>query len=109
MKRAASLRQRLSDWKNLAQRLSDAVELANMNDESLRPELEAEAASLEKIVHQKELNTMLSGKYDRGDAILTINAGAGGTDSQDWAAMLQRMYLRWAEQHGYETEILDMT
>jgi peptide chain release factor 2 len=109
MKRAASLRQRIADWKNLAQRLSDAVELAQMNDESLRPELEAEATSLEKIVHQKELNTMLSGKYDRGDALLTINAGAGGTDSQDWSEMLQRMYLRWAEQHGYETEILDMT
>ena len=52
---------------------------------------------------------MLSGKYDQGDALLTINAGAGGTDSQDWSAMLQRMYLRWAEQRGYETEILDMT
>lgn len=109
MKRIANLRQRIEDWKKLSQRLSDAVELAQMNDESLRPELEAEATSLEKIVHQKEMNTMLSGKYDRGDALLTINAGAGGTDSQDWSEMLQRMYLRWAERNGYETEILDMT
>lgn len=109
MKRIARLRQRIEDWKNLAQRTSDAAELASLDDESLRPELEVEAASLEKLVHQKELNTMLSGKFDRGDALLTINAGAGGTDSQDWSAMLQRMYLRWAEQHGYETEILDMT
>jgi len=109
MKRIAQTRQRISDWKSLVQRLSDARELAEMYDESLRPELEAEAAQLEKLVHQKELNTMLSGKYDQGDALLTINAGAGGTDSQDWSEMLQRMYLRWAEQHGYETEVLDMT
>ena len=109
MKRIAQTRQRISDWKSLVQRLSDARELAEMYDESLRPELEAEAALLEKLVHQKELNTMLSGKYDQGDALLTINAGAGGTDSQDWSEMLQRMYLRWAEQHGYETEVLDMT
>ena len=89
--------------------MSDARELAELGDESMRAELEAEANKLEKQVHQKELNTMLSGKFDRGDALLTINAGAGGTDSQDWAEMLQRMYLRWAEHHGYETEVLDMT
>jgi peptide chain release factor 2 len=52
---------------------------------------------------------MLSGPYDQGNALLTINSGAGGTDSQDWAAMLLRMYLRWCENHGYETEILDMS
>ncbi len=52
---------------------------------------------------------MFSGRYDEDDAILAIHAGAGGTDSQDWAAMLERMYLRWAERHGYETEILDRT
>jgi len=109
MKRTARLRQRIADWKTLVQRLSDARELAEMNDESLRSELEVEVDQLAKLVYQKELNTMLSGKYDQGDALLTINAGAGGTDSQDWSAMLQRMYLRWAEQSGYETEILDMT
>jgi peptide chain release factor 2 len=109
MKRTARLRQRVKEWKNLTQRLADARELAELDDESLRPELEVEAEKLEKVVHQKELNTMLSGKFDQGDALLTINAGAGGTDSQDWSAMLQRMYLRWAEQRGYETEILDMT
>jgi peptide chain release factor 2 len=109
MKRTARLRERIREWKSLTQRLADARELAEMDDESLRPELEAETKQLEKIVHQKELNTLLSGKFDQGNALLTINAGAGGTDSQDWSAMLQRMYLRWAEQHGYETEILDMT
>ncbi len=52
---------------------------------------------------------MLSGSYDRGNALLAIHAGAGGTDSQDWAEMLQRMYLRWCENHNYETEVLDLT
>ncbi len=109
MKKIAALRGRIECWQTLTQRLSDARELSELGDESMRAELEAEANKLEKQVHQKELNTMLSGKFDRGDALLTINAGAGGTDSQDWAEMLHRMYLRWAEQHGYETEILDMT
>jgi peptide chain release factor 2 len=109
MKRIARLRNRIEEWQSLAQRLSDARELAEMGDESMRAELEAESAALDKLVYQKELNTMLSGKYDRGDALLTINAGAGGTDSQDWSAMLQRMYLRWAERNGYETEMIDLT
>ncbi len=109
MKKMAGLRQEIEDWQTLAQRISDARELAELGDESLRSELEPEAAKLEKIVAQKELTTMLSGKHDRGNALLTINAGAGGTDSQDWSAMLQRMYLRWAEQHGYEAEVIDQT
>jgi len=52
---------------------------------------------------------MLSGPYDDDDALLAIHAGAGGTDSQDWAAMLERMYLRWADERGYKSEILDRT
>lgn len=109
MKKIAGLRNRIESWQNLTQRLSDARELAELDDESIRKDLETEAAELEKLVHQKELNTMLSGKFDKGDALLTINAGAGGTDSQDWSQMVERMYLRWAERRGYETEILDMT
>jgi peptide chain release factor 2 len=109
MKKIAGLRNRIESWQNLTQRLSDARELSELDDESMRADLEAEATELEKLVHQKELNTMLSGKFDKGDALLTINAGAGGTDSQDWSQMLERMYLRWAERRGYETEILDMT
>ncbi len=93
----------------MRQRLEDALELAQMGDEALREELEPEAEALEKEVERREFRAMLSGRYDRGDALLTINAGAGGTDSQDWAAMLQRMYLRWAENSGFKTEILDST
>jgi peptide chain release factor 2 len=109
MKESSDLRTRIESWESLVGRIQDAVELSELEDESLRPELEPEIEAVEKLVAQKELNTMLSGKYDHGDALLSINAGAGGTDSQDWAAMLQRMYLRWAEQRGYQTEILDST
>lgn len=97
----------MDSWQNLAGRINDALELAQLEDESLRPELEREATTLENEISQREFLAMLSGKYDKGDALLAIHAGAGGTDSQDWAEMLQRMYLRWAESHGYKTEILD--
>ncbi len=66
-------------------------------------------SALESELDKRSFTAMLSGKYDRDSAILAIHAGAGGTDSQDWAAMLERMYLRWAEQRGYATEILDLT
>jgi peptide chain release factor 2 len=89
--------------------LRDAHELVSLGDDSLRGELEAEIAQLEKEAERKAFYAMLSGPYDQDDAILAIHAGAGGTDSQDWAAMLMRMYLRWAEKRGYQTEILDMT
>jgi len=62
---------------------------------------------LEKSLNQKETELLFSGKYDQGNAILAIHSGAGGTEAQDWAAMLERMYLRWAEQHGYKAEVLD--
>jgi len=80
-----------------------------MGDESLLPELEQEAHNLESVIAKLEFDTMLSGKYDRGNAILAIHAGAGGTDSQDWAEMLLRMYLRWIENRGFTPEILDLS
>ncbi len=109
MKSLADLRDELDGWKHLSQQVQDALELAQMEDESLRAELEPETAALEKEVAKRELSTLLSGPYDRGNALLTIHAGAGGTEAQDWAAMLERMYLRWAERRGFETEILDLT
>jgi len=80
-----------------------------MDDESLRDELETEVSSIESELEKRAFTAMLSGKYDAENALLAIHAGAGGTDSQDWAEMLERMYLRWAEKGGYQTEILDLT
>ena len=93
----------------MEQRLKDATELAGLEDESLRPELEVEIANLESELEKRSFTAMLSGPYDSEDALLAIHAGAGGTDSQDWASMLLRMYLRWAEKQGYKTDIWDMT
>ena len=109
MKQLSALREEVESWRNLQQRIHDALELAQLEDESLRSELEVETVAIEKDVEQREFYAMLSGKHDHGDALLAIHAGAGGTDSQDWAEMLERMYLRWCETHGYQTEVLDFT
>ncbi len=108
-KTAAALREEIEDWRGFEQRLRDAIELARLDDNSLRAELEAEVAAIEADLEQRSRRAMFSGPYDAGDALLAIHAGAGGTDSQDWAAMLQRMYLRWAERRGFESEILDLS
>lgn len=107
LRQLARVRADVEGWRTLRQRLQDAQELAEIRDASMRPELEKEVVSLQVEIQRRETTAMLSGKYDPDDAILAVHAGAGGTDSQDWAAMLQRMYLRWAEQRGFATEILD--
>jgi peptide chain release factor 2 len=109
MKKMSALREELEPWQSIRQRIADDVELAQLEDESLRPDLETEVVTIEKEVEQREFYAMFSGKYDRGDAILAVHAGAGGTDSQDWAEMLERMYLRWAENHGYKTDVIDLS
>jgi len=115
MKKLAELREQVENWQTLRQRVGDALELAELEsesssgDERLQSDLEGEADQLEAEIERRELEVMLSGKHDPGDAILAIHAGAGGTDSQDWAEMLERMYLRWAEINHYETDVLDLT
>ena len=105
MKERARLQDEVNAWAQWEQRWQDAYELAEMGDPDLAEELEAEVAALEQELRQRELQAMLSGPYDRHNALLSIHAGAGGTDAHDWAEMLLRMYLRWAEKRGYETEI----
>ena len=109
MKQYNGLKAEVESWNAFSRRVSDAVELAQLDDESMRPELETEISAIEAELEKRSFTAMLSGKYDHDSAILAVHAGAGGTDSQDWAAMLERMYLRWAEEQGYQTEILDIT
>lgn len=109
MKKLAALREEVESWQGLLQRSNDALELAEIGDESLRADLLPETENLETEIKRRELSVMLSGKYDHSNALLAIHAGAGGTDSQDWAEMLERMYLRWCENRRFDAEILDLT
>ncbi|NOH03522.1 MAG: peptide chain release factor 2 [Chloroflexi bacterium] len=109
MKTVSALKDDVEIWASIKQQIHDLTDLAHLDDESLRADLEAEIAKLEADLDKRSFAAMLSGPYDHDDAILAIHAGAGGTDSQDWAEMLQRMYLRWAEAHGFTTEIVDST
>jgi len=109
MKQYNALKSEVDSWSVFSRHLNDTLELAGMGDESLRAELESEISALEADLEKRSFAAMLSGQYDRDSAILAIHAGAGGTDSQDWAAMIERMYLRWADTHGCTTEILDLS
>jgi len=107
------LRDELERWEHLRQRLQTIAELAQWaqesGDEGLTPELEAELRKAEGEFRALEIAALLSGEHDRSNAILSITPGAGGTDAQDWAEMLARMYRRWAERHGFDFEVLDYT
>ncbi len=94
-------------WVEIKSRIDDTIELAELEDSSLEAELEQEAVAIGEQVEKMSFQAMLSGQYDSEDAILAIHAGAGGTDSQDWAEMLERMYMRWAEQNGYKVEVIE--
>jgi peptide chain release factor 2 len=107
MRRLSSLKEEVTRWSSLSQRIEDTVDFAALNDESLRAELETETEALEQEIERLEFLLLFSGPRDREDAILSLHAGAGGTDAQDWTEMLLRMYLRWAESQGYNTEIVD--
>lgn len=109
MKSVASLREEVEAWSKIKQQAHDLTDLVNLSDESLRPDLEKEIRTLETELEKRAFAAMLSGPFDHDDAILAIHAGAGGTDSQDWADMLQRMYLRWIESRGFTAEIVDST
>ena len=109
MKLVSTLRSDVESWTSLKNQIHDLTELAKLDDESLRTDLENEIHKVEIEIEKRSFSAMLSGPYDHDDAILAIHAGAGGTDSQDWADILLRMYLRWAEDHGFSAEILDST
>ena len=91
-------------WQDLGALCEMAIE---ESDESLLPELSAEFNRVERTIEELRLSTLLAGEYDSQSAILSFHAGAGGTEAQDWAQMLYRMYNRWAERHGYIVSLLD--
>lgn len=101
------IKDNLEMLKRWAGTLDDAETAFEIQDAELISESENALAKIAKEVDSFELRQMLSGEYDEADAILTINAGAGGTDAQDWASMLLRMYMRWAEKRGWKVELLD--
>ncbi len=107
MQEISRLKNEVERWQGVAARIHDTLELADLNDASLFDDLASEVEVLNETVDRMTLETMLSGPYDHENAILAIHAGAGGTDSQDWAQMLERMYLRWAEDNGYKVEIIE--
>ncbi len=106
------LREELDSWQGLSVRLADcdvALQLiAEEDDPDLERETEGSLDAIEAGVREMELRKMLAGPRDAGSAIVAVNAGAGGTEAQDWAEMLLRMYLRWAERRGYEAEVVDL-
>lgn len=112
-KEKALLDKAVAEWKTFSGRLEDAKVLLEMaiegSDEESFGEVKAEVLAIEKIGQDLELNRLLSGEMDANSTYLSINSGAGGTESCDWAQMLLRMYTRYAEHHGYRVEILDMT
>ena len=102
-KKAAALRSTVEPWHTLEAQISDIVELMQMGDDSMQKEFELQVAALEKELAERKRDLLYGGQYDGHDAILRITAGVGGTDAQDWAEMLERMYLRWAEKSGMST------
>ncbi|MFL5907736.1 MAG: peptide chain release factor 2 [Solirubrobacterales bacterium] len=103
----ARAQRRLESFRKLSQDVDDLAELAELaaDDEEMASELGSQLASVERRLAELEEERLFSGPYDAGDAVVTVNAGAGGTDSQDWAEMLLRMYLRWAERRGFKIEM----
>ena len=105
------LKTKVEKYKNAnseAENLLELTELANLeNDEEVAKEIIKSTNKLEQEIEKIQLETLLSGKYDKNNAILTLHPGAGGTESQDWAEMLYRMYTRWATKNGYEVKELD--
>jgi peptide chain release factor 2 len=111
MRQLAEKKRVVQRWRGLEKKLADIAELESISgdDASIMTELKTELDGLGKQIDEYEFQLAFSGEYDARNAIMTIHAGAGGTESQDWAEMLMRMYLRWAERRGFKAEVLDMS
>jgi len=111
MRQLAERKRVVGLWRELEKKVSDLNELASLaaEDASLKEEIQSEIEKVSSQLDEMELGAAFRSKYDARNAILAIHAGAGGTESQDWAQMLMRMYLRWAERRGYKAEVLDVS
>jgi peptide chain release factor 2 len=111
LREADGLREEIAAWRSLEKRADDLLEIAQLaesgSDADLATELESEFQAVSTDYESLRTSLLFSGEYDADPAILTITAGAGGTEATDWAEMILRMYLRWAQRHRYSTEILD--
>ena len=112
MRRLSDTREQVDSWRGMEARALDLIQLFSLaeaeGDAELAEAIEKDAGALAADLDEMELTLALSGEYDRRDAILAVHAGAGGTDSQDWAEMLLRMYVRWAEKRGYKANVIDL-
>ena len=112
LQKRSGLQRAIEIWKNLEKEGEDLGALLELSaeeeDPSMDEEIQSSLTQLQEQVAQAELKAMLSGTNDFNNAFVAINSGAGGTESQDWAEMLLRMYLRWGDRNGYKTEVLDM-
>lgn len=106
-KKAAALRQTVQPWQTLEVQLKDLLELMELGDDELLPEFETQVAALEMEFSQRKIDLLFNGKYDKREAVVRISAGVGGLDAQDFAQMLERMYLRWADKSGMKSDILE--
>jgi peptide chain release factor 2 len=113
MQTLSRLRDEVTTWESLQSRLAELHELADLLDDEPDPHLHAEVeqsvAQIEDELERQRFKLLLNGEHDAKSAIISIHAGNGGTDAQDWVQMLQRAYIRWAESHGYKVELLDET
>ncbi len=107
LKKIGDLKKVINEVKSIKENLNSNKELLNLNDQNINEEIEKELKIIKNNVEHLELETKLSGKNDKDNAILELHPGAGGTESCDWTEMLLRMYLRWCEKNGYSYEILD--
>lgn len=111
MRQLAEKKRVVQRWRGLEKKLADIAEMEAISgeDTAIMAELKTDLDGLGKQIDEYEFQLAFSGEYDARNAIMTIHAGAGGTESQDWAEMLMRMYLRWAERRGFKAEVLDMS